>query len=185
MFIPTRSRTGRSAWSKGPRMCSAQRGQNPAQPAGGREAPRQDRSARDGERFFVQGARARPMRQAPRPDSRAARLAQDAALRAARCGTLARVLPSRAGRRGGPCCDAAHRRDHLQWPFYGSRRMRDALEEARPHGQPQAIQRLMRQMDLRALYPAASNEPAEPGAQDLSLPAQGPVHRARKPGLGK
>ena len=28
---------------------------------GGREAPRQDRSAGDGERFFIQGARARPM----------------------------------------------------------------------------------------------------------------------------
>ena len=26
-------------------------------------------------------------------------------------GPLERVLPSRAGRRGGPCCDAAHRRD--------------------------------------------------------------------------
>ena len=29
---------------------------------GGREAPRQDRSAGDGERFFIQGARARPAR---------------------------------------------------------------------------------------------------------------------------
>ena len=27
---------------------------------------------------------------------------------------------------------------HLQLPFYGSRRMRDELEEARPHGQPQS-----------------------------------------------
>ena len=48
---------------------------------------------------------------APRSDSREARLVQDAALRVARCATLERVLPSRAGQRGGPCCDAAHRRD--------------------------------------------------------------------------
>ena len=74
---------------------------------------------------------------------------------------------------------------HLQWPFYGSRRMRDALEERGHTVNRKRIQRLMRQMDLRALYPPASNEPAGPGAQDLSLPAQGPVHRARKPGLGK
>ena len=33
---------------------------------------------------------------APRPNSREARLVQDAALRAARCATLERVLPSRA-----------------------------------------------------------------------------------------
>ena len=48
---------------------------------------------------------------APRPDSREARIVQDAALRVSRCATLERVLPWRTGQRGGPCCDAAHRRD--------------------------------------------------------------------------
>ena len=42
---------------------------------------------------------------------------------------------------------------HLQWPFYGSRRMRDALEERGHTVNRKRIQRLMRQMDLRALYP--------------------------------
>ena len=74
---------------------------------------------------------------------------------------------------------------HLQWPFYGSRRMRDALEERGHTVNRKRIQRLMRQMDLRALYPRRRTSQPGPGAQDLSLPAQGPVHRARKPGLGK
>jgi putative transposase len=42
---------------------------------------------------------------------------------------------------------------HLKWPFYGSRRLRDEL---RGHGHPvnrKRVQRLMRQMGLRALYP--------------------------------
>ena len=42
---------------------------------------------------------------------------------------------------------------HLQWPFYGSRRLRDALEERGHTVNRKRIQRLMRQMDLRALYP--------------------------------
>jgi hypothetical protein len=42
---------------------------------------------------------------------------------------------------------------HPQWPFYGSRRIRDVLEG---HGHPanrKRVQRLMRQMGLQALYP--------------------------------
>jgi len=42
---------------------------------------------------------------------------------------------------------------HLQWPFYGSRRLRDELQR---HGQwvsRQRVQRLMRRMGLQALYP--------------------------------
>ena len=42
---------------------------------------------------------------------------------------------------------------HLQWPFYGSRRMRDELEERGHTVNRKRVQRLMRQMDLRALYP--------------------------------
>ncbi len=42
---------------------------------------------------------------------------------------------------------------HLQWPFYGSRRLRDELQERGHTVNRKRIQRLMRQMDLRALYP--------------------------------
>ena len=42
---------------------------------------------------------------------------------------------------------------HLQWPFYGSRRMRDELEERGHTVNRKRVQRLMRQMGLRALYP--------------------------------
>ena len=42
---------------------------------------------------------------------------------------------------------------HLQWPFYGSRRMRDELEERGHTVNRKRVQRLMREMDFRALYP--------------------------------
>ena len=42
---------------------------------------------------------------------------------------------------------------HLQLPFYGSRRMRDELEERGHTVNRKRVQRLMRQMDLRALNP--------------------------------
>jgi len=42
---------------------------------------------------------------------------------------------------------------HLRWPFYGSRRIRDELEERGHTVNRKRIQRLMRQMGLRALYP--------------------------------
>jgi putative transposase len=42
---------------------------------------------------------------------------------------------------------------HLQFPFYGSRRMRDELEERGHTVNRKRTQRLMRQMGLRALYP--------------------------------
>ena len=42
---------------------------------------------------------------------------------------------------------------HLRWPFYGSRRLRDELQ-GQGHGvNRKRVQRLMRQMGLRALYP--------------------------------
>ena len=40
---------------------------------------------------------------------------------------------------------------HLQWPFYGSRRMRDELQERGHTVNRKRVQRLMRQMGLRAL----------------------------------
>ncbi len=42
---------------------------------------------------------------------------------------------------------------HLQLPFYGSRRLRDELEDRGHTVNRKRVQRLMRQMDLRALYP--------------------------------
>ena len=42
---------------------------------------------------------------------------------------------------------------HLQLPFYGSRRTRDELEDRGHTVNRKRVQRLMRQMDLRALYP--------------------------------
>jgi putative transposase len=42
---------------------------------------------------------------------------------------------------------------HLEFPFYGSRRIRDELETYGKPANRKRIQRLMRQMGLRALYP--------------------------------
>ena len=42
---------------------------------------------------------------------------------------------------------------HLQWPFYGSRRMRRCPGGPRAHVNRKRVQRLMRLMDLQALYP--------------------------------
>lgn len=42
---------------------------------------------------------------------------------------------------------------HLRLPFYGSRRIRDELEDSGHEVNRKRIQRLMRQMGLRALYP--------------------------------
>ena len=134
-------------------MCRRQRGQSPAQRAGGREAPRQDRSAGDGERFFVQGARARPM------SERRGRIHEQHTLPRTRRCELLDVARSSAYYRREPVNEAdlvvmrLIDEIHLQWPFYGSRRMRDALEERGHTVNRKRIQRLMRQMDLRALYP--------------------------------
>ena len=115
---------------------------------------------------------------------REARIVQDAALRVARCATLERVLP----------CEPASEADlavmrlideiYLQWPFYGSRRMRDELEERGHTVNRKRVQRLMRQMGLRACIHGV-NEPAGQGAQDLPLPAQGPAHRTPRTRLGQ
>jgi len=42
---------------------------------------------------------------------------------------------------------------HLRWPFYGSRRLRDALHDQGHTVNRKRVQRLMRQMGLRTLYP--------------------------------
>lgn len=42
---------------------------------------------------------------------------------------------------------------HLQYPFYGSRRLRNELEDRSHTVNRKRVQQLMRQMDLTALYP--------------------------------
>ena len=42
---------------------------------------------------------------------------------------------------------------HLKWPFYGSRRVSDELEDRGHSVNRKRVQRLMRLMGLRALYP--------------------------------
>ena len=42
---------------------------------------------------------------------------------------------------------------HLQWPFYGSRRVRNELEDCGHLVNRKHVQRHLGQMDLRALYP--------------------------------
>ena len=42
---------------------------------------------------------------------------------------------------------------HLQYPFYGSRRIRDELQERGHNVNRKRVQRLIRQMGLQALYP--------------------------------
>jgi putative transposase len=50
---------------------------------------------------------------------------------------------------------------HLQWPFYGSRRVRDELQTQGHRANRKQVQRLMRLMDLRALY--ARPRTSQPG----------------------
>ena len=57
---------------------------------------------------------------------------------------------------------------YLQWPFYGSRRMRDELEERGHTVNRKRVQRLMRQMDLRALYPRRRT--SQPGKKHKIYP---------------
>ncbi|MDH5700119.1 MAG: IS3 family transposase, partial [Nitrospirota bacterium] len=42
---------------------------------------------------------------------------------------------------------------YLKWPFYGSRRLCDVLQQRGHRVNRKRVQRLMRQMGLRAIYP--------------------------------
>ena len=57
---------------------------------------------------------------------------------------------------------------HLQWPFYGRRRIRDEREDRGHVVNRKRVQRLMRQMDLRALYPRRRT--SQPGKGHKSYP---------------
>ena len=52
---------------------------------------------------------------------------------------------------------------HLRYPFYGSRRIRDELDTLGQRVNRKKVQRLMRQMGLRALYPRRRTSQPGPG----------------------
>ena len=116
-------------------------------------APRQDWSADDGEGFFVQSARSRPV------SERRAMIQADHPLAVTRRCELLDVARSTVYYRptGISAEDLALMRlldeIHLACPFYGSRRLRDELETQGHPVNRKRVQRLVRQMGLRALYP--------------------------------
>ena len=57
---------------------------------------------------------------------------------------------------------------HLQWPFYGSRRIRDELQAREHNVNRKRVQRLMRHMGLQALYPRRRT--SQPGKGHRSYP---------------
>ncbi len=126
------------------------------------QLPRQDRSADDGEGFFIQSARSRPV-----SERRAMIQAAHPLTVTRRCELLdvARATvyyhPT-----GIPSEDLALMRlldeIHLERPFYGSRRLRDELETQGHPVNRKRVQRLMRQMGLSALYPKPRT--SQPGA---------------------
>ena len=74
---------------------------------------------------------------------------------------------------------------HLQYPFYGSRRLRNELEDRGHRVNRKRVQRLMRQMDLTALYPRRRT--SQPGKGHKIYPyllRHLSIERA-KPGLGE
>ena len=73
---------------------------------------------------------------------------------------------------------------HLARPFYGSRRLRDELETQGHPVNRKRVQRLVRQMGLCALYPKPRTSQPAVGHTVVSVPAQGPVHRATESSVG-
>ena len=70
---------------------------------------------------------------------------------------------------------------HLQWPFYGSRRIRDELQARGHQVNRKHVQRLMRQMDLKALYPRRRT--SQPGKGHTIYPyllRDSPIERANQ-----
>src|SRR5690606_23029758 len=118
-----------------------------------RETPWENRTAGVGERFFSQSARSRPM-----SESRASVHMEHTLPKARRC-ELRGIARSTAYYRPEPVDELDMRlmqlidEIHLQWPFYGSRRIRNELEDRGYTVNRKHVRRLMRQMDLRALYP--------------------------------
>ncbi len=74
---------------------------------------------------------------------------------------------------------------HLRWPFYGNRRQRDEFQGQGHAVNRKRVQRLMRQMGFKALYPRRAERAVGERSQDLLLPAAGSIHRVGEPGLGE
>ncbi len=117
------------------------------------ETPRHDRPADDGEGFFIQSARSRPL------SERRTMIQSDQPLPVTRRCELLKVARSTAYCRPGPVSheDLVLMRlideIHLELPFYGSRRIRDELETRGHPVNRKRVQRLMRHMGVAALYP--------------------------------
>ena len=91
------------------------------------------------------------------PEERNGRLegstADDPSMRVTGSATLDVLSRAQAGLRRGAGADALIDRCHLKHPFYGSRRIRDWLEDHGYRVNRKKVQRLMRTMDLAAQYP--------------------------------
>ena len=68
-------------------------------------------------------------------------------------------------------------------PFYGSRRMTEALQRGGLEVNRKRIQRLMHQMGLRAIYRSPQDQCLQPRAQEISIFASRPEYRATEPRL--
>ena len=75
-------------------------------------------------------------------------------------------------------------RQYPETPFYGSRRMKAWLERRGVRVSRKRVQRLMRAMGLRAIYPAAQHQPQVAGEPGLSLPAEECENHPAQPGVG-
>ena len=74
---------------------------------------------------------------------------------------------------------------HLQYPFYGSRRLRNELEDRGHRVNRKRVSAADATDGLDGAVSAAANEPAGQGAQDLPVPPAALEHRAGEPGLGE
>src|ERR1700709_398418 len=83
-------------------------------------------------------------------------------MRAARCRPLGAVLRARAPQCRGIGVDAAHRRTHLQWPFYGSRKLCESLRNEGTVVNRKHMQRLMRLMGLESVAPKPDTSKPHP-----------------------
>lgn len=73
---------------------------------------------------------------------------------------------------------------HLERPFLGTRRIRDELQDRGQFVNRKRVQRLMRLMGSRALYPKPRTSSPGTGHVVYPYPAQGLDHRPAQAGLG-
>ena len=73
---------------------------------------------------------------------------------------------------------------HLQYPFYGSRRVRDELQDRGHNVNRKRVQRLLRHMGLQALYPRRRTSQPGKGHKIYPYLLRGAGQRASEPGLG-